>query len=183
MFADLGHGIFSADNAVHELYKSEAINEVKHLFPQSVVKGEVDRNALAEVLIEQPEKLAALEAIIHPLVRQKFKTALAQAKINNIALLVVDIPLLYEGKNSYDLDAVAVTFCDDEEQYKRAMARPDMTKEKLTTILKRQLPQLEKRRRADFGIDTNQTITQTRAQVVEIASQCVANVIDTSHTN
>ncbi len=175
MFKELGYLTFSADDVVHALYKSEAVETVKKIFPASIIKNQVDRDHLASIVINHPEKITTLEAAIHPLVHKKYEEFLQEAKNNNERLLIIDIPLLFETKNTYDLDAVAVTFCDEKEQYKRAMARLGMSEEKFATIVARQLPQIEKRRLADFEIDTNVSLARTREQVVEIAHKCITN--------
>lgn len=181
MFEQLGYATFSADKAVHRLYEGKAVLQVARLFPQAIKNGEVDRKILASILISEPDKLKELEALIHPLVKQEFDETLQSALKSKVQLLVVDIPLLFEGENQYHLDAIAVTFCDEAEQLKRAMARPDMTRVKLETILARQLPQAQKRQRADFEIDTNQNLQHTKEQVVEIAHQCIAILTSRTH--
>ena len=182
MFEQLGYATFSADAAVHELYEAEVVPFVSKIVPQAIKNNRVDRQVLAEILVKEPAKLAPLEKIIHPLVKQHFDKTLARAIKNQDKLLVVDIPLLFEGKNQYELDAIAVTYCDEREQLKRALSRPNMTKEKLETILARQMPQDQKRKHADFEIDTNQSLQKTKEQVVDIAAQCLAILAVRPHT-
>lgn len=172
-FADLGYTTFSSDEAVHALYRAEAVGPVGDHFPEASDGTQIDREALAALLVKAPERLKELEAIVHPLVRQKIAEFLAHAEHDNTELAVVDIPLLFESGQDYGLDAVAVTYCTPDEQRRRAMARPGMTAEKLQTILEKQMPQDEKKSRADYLIDTNRPIAETSAQVTEIAAACL----------
>lgn len=153
-FAARGVPVFSSDEAVHQLYEGEAVGPVGRLFPGVIHGGKVDRQALGAALVAAPERLAALEAVVHPLVRARIAAFLAAAEAAGAPLAVVDIPLLYEGGHDYGLDQVAVTVVDEATQRRRALARPGMTVEKLQTILARQTPQADKRRRADYVFDT-----------------------------
>jgi dephospho-CoA kinase len=164
-FADLGVPVFSSDDAVHELYRGEAVAPIERLFPGVSRDGVIDREELARRLVEHPERLREVEAIVHPLVRNQiayfFKTAEGRGEV----LAVADIPLLFEGGFDYDLDAVIVTVVDPLVQRERALQRPGMTVEKLEAILARQLPQDEKKRRATHVLDTNVPIEETREHV------------------
>lgn len=162
-FADLGVPVFSADAAVHELYRHEAVAPVAAAFPGVVRNGEIDRQLLSAELVRAPARLAELERIVHPLVRRRIAQFLEANA--GAPLAVVDIPLLYESGYDYGLDKVAVTIVDETEQRRRALARPGMTVEKLATILARQVPQAEKRRRADYVFDTSGSVEATRAAV------------------
>lgn len=172
-FGDLGCAIFSSDQAVHALYEGEAVGPVGDHFPEASDGTRIDRAALAAILVEQPDRLQELEAIVHPLVREKINQFKQSAESAGADLIVIDIPLLFESAHDYALDAVAVTFCDAEEQRRRALARPSMTPAKLDTILSKQMPQAEKKRRADFLIDTNRPIAETGEQVAEIVAECL----------
>lgn len=174
MFEELGYNSFSADVAVHELYQGQAVPLIKQLCPDAIIDNKVDRPALAKFLLANPEKITQVEALIHPLVQEQYAQFIQKAEQSRQKLAVIDIPLLYESHNNYDLDAVVVTFCDEDTQRQRAMARPGMTKEKFETIIARQMSQSDKRRRADFEINTNLPLEKTRIQVVEIATQCLA---------
>ena len=173
-FKQAGIPVYSADEAVHALYSSggEAVGPVSALFPGTVAKGAIDRALLAEALVAAPEKLAALEAVVHPLVRKKMAVFLEQAEKTGADLAVLEIPLLFETGAEYPLDSVAVTWCSNTEQRKRALARPGMSVGKLETILERQMPQAEKKKRADYIISTDGTLDDTREQVSGIIADC-----------
>ena len=164
-FAASGVPVFSSDEAVHELYAGEAVGPVGKAFPGVVRNGRVDRDTLSAALIADPKRLGELERIVHPLVRRRIAIFLERAEETGAPLAVVDIPLLFEGGHDYGLDKVAVTVCDEAIERQRALARPGMTVEKLETILARQLPQAEKRKRADYIFDTSGPIGATAANV------------------
>jgi dephospho-CoA kinase len=164
-FMDRGVPVFSSDDAVHDLYRGAAVAPVGDLFPGTVRDGAIDRDALSERLLEQPDKLAELEAIVHPLVRARIGAFLAEAERRGAPLAVVDIPLLFEGGHDWGLDGVAVTFCSAATLRKRALARPGMTVEKLDSILARQMPQAEKKKRATYLFDTDQPLEYSRYMV------------------
>lgn len=170
-FADLGVPTFSSDAAVHELYRGEAVPVVEKLFPGVITSGEVDRAALSRRLLGHPERLKALEAAVHPLVRRRLAAFLAEAQSTGRPLAVVDIPLLFETGFDYGLDKVAVTVVDEATQRERALKRPGMNVEKLEAILARQMPQAEKRARADYIFDTSGTIAETRNAVARLVEQ------------
>jgi len=164
-FAAEGVPVFSADEAVHGLYRGAAAAPVEALFPGTVAGGVVDRAALSARLLAEPGRLAELEAVVHPLVRAEMARFLAAAERSGAELAVIDIPLLFETGFDYGLDAVAVTVCDPAVQRARALSRPGMSVEKLQTILARQMPQEEKRRRATYVIDTNGPVADTQARI------------------
>lgn len=169
-FADLGVPVFSSDDAVHALYHGEAIAPVEALFPGVVRDGVIDRQELGRRLVANPERLAELEAVVHPLVREQMRKFLAEAKASGAPLAVVDVPLLFETGFDYGFDAVAVTVVDPEIQRRRALGRPGMTVEKLNTILARQLPQAEKMSRATYVLDTSGSIEALREAVAAIVA-------------
>jgi dephospho-CoA kinase len=169
-FADLGIPVFSSDDAVHELYKGEAVAPVAALFPGVAPDGAIDRAELSRRLLQHPDKLAALEAVVHPLVRRRIAAFFAEAEAAGAPIAVADIPLLFENGVDWGLDAVAVTVVDEAEQRRRALGRPGMTVEKLEAILARQMPQGEKRRRADYVFDTSGTKEETRQAVARVVA-------------
>ena len=173
-FAARGIPTFSSDAVVHELYEAEAVPVVEQLFPGVTSSGKVDRDELSRRLVSHPEKLRALEAAVHPLVRARMQTFLRDAEAAGAELAVADLPLLYETGFDYGFDKVAVTAAPDDVISRRALARPGMSVEKLAAILARQLPQAEKRRRADFVIDTSGTLADTGAQVAHIVDALVS---------
>ena len=164
-FADLGVPVFSSDAAVHELYAGEAVPVVEQLFPGVSHNGAIDRAELSKRLLGHPEKLKVLEAVVHPLVRTRIAKFLAETESTGAALAVVDIPLLFEGGFDYGLDRVAVTMAEPATYRKRALARPGMSVEKLEAILARQMPQDEKRKRADYILYTEGPLEKTKAAV------------------
>jgi dephospho-CoA kinase len=164
-FADLGVPVFSSDEAVHALYRGEAVAPIERLFPGVARNGVIDRAELARRLVADPARLTEVEAIVHPLVRNQIAWFFKGAEGNGALLAVADIPLLFEGGFDYGLDAVVVTVVDEQTQRRRALQRPGMTVEKLEAMLARQMPQAEKRRRADYVIDTSAPIEANREQV------------------
>lgn len=171
LFAEAGIPIYSADAAVHDLYQNEAVTAVRAAFPEVVLQGVVDRKALSAYLLRHPEKLADLEAIVHPLVREKETKFLREAADSGRDIVLLDIPLLFETGAEARLDKVVVVTCDPEVQKQRILARPDMTSEKMEMILKRQMPDAAKRERADFLVDTGHGIEAARRQVEAILDQ------------
>lgn len=178
VFAAEGIPTFSSDEAVHRLYGGAAVAPVEALFPGVTIDGAIDRDRLARAVLGSPEKLRALEAVVHPMVRGEIASFFAGAEAAGMPLAVADIPLLYENGFDYGLDRVIVTAVDESVQRARALARPGMTVEKLDAILARQLPQVEKRRRADHVIDTGAPIAETeiavRTLIEELRAQATA---------
>lgn len=172
-FKALGAHTYSADQAVHDLYEDEAVAPVGAAFPGVVRDSKIDRAALSAQLVGHPERIKQLETIVHPLVRQRMRAFSDEAAKTGAKLAIFDIPLLYETGQGDDFDAVAVTFCDETEQRRRALLRPGMTDEKLQTILSRQWSQDQKRAAADFAIDTNQSFAAVEQQVADIFRACM----------
>jgi dephospho-CoA kinase len=165
VFAAHGIPIFSADEAVHELYSGVGIPAVESLFPGVARNGSVDRTELSRRIVAEPQKLDQLEAAVHPMVRARMRTFLAEAEEAGAVLAVIDIPLLFETGFDYGFDRVAVTLAPDDVVRERALARPGMSVEKLNAILARQMPQGDKRKRADYIIDTGGPMSRTEAAV------------------
>lgn len=162
---------FSSDEAVHELYAGEAVEPVDRLFPGVGASGTIDRADLSRRLVAEPERLAELEAVVHPLVRQRIAKFLTESEASGAEIAVVDIPLLFEGGHDWGLDAVIVTVVGEPEQRRRALERPGMTEEKLDAILARQMPQAEKQRRADYVVDTSKSMVETRNDVMALVKR------------
>ena len=177
-FAALGVPTFSSDEAVHDLYRGAAVPVVEALFPGVSHNGAIDRGELAKRIVERPERLRELEAAVHPMVRTRIAKFLAEAEAAGADLAVVDIPLLFETGFDYGLDRVATTWAPDAEIRARALARDGMTVEKLEAILARQLPQDEKRKRADFVIETFGPLERTQAAVVALVDRLRRNPKD-----
>ncbi|MCZ4272253.1 dephospho-CoA kinase [Maritalea porphyrae] len=178
MFGKRHVPIYDADKAVHKLYQNEAIVPVGKAFPKAVIDGKIDRAALAGEVLGDKGKLAQLEAIVHPLVHQKMHEFISFHQNVGQKLVVLEIPLLFETGKAYPLDKIAVTFCDDQTQKQRAMARPGMSEEKFAAIKERQMSQQDKKQRADFLIDTGKTPDQTQQMVDDIIQTCRALVND-----
>lgn len=171
-FADLGVPVFSADEAVAELYAGEAVAPVEALFPGVTRNGAIDRALLSQQLAADPSGFKRLEAVVHPLVRARIARFMDEAEAAGHELAVVEVPLLFESGYDYGFDAIAVTWVDEAIQRQRALARPGMTVEKLDTILARQLPQAEKKARATYLFDTSMPIART----VEMVAALVAAI-------
>ncbi len=174
MFASRNIPIYDADKAVHELYENEAVGPVGALFPDVVLDGRIDRKVLSGHVLANKKKLALLEHVVHPLVHQKMAEFIASHHKSGQHLIILEIPLLFETGNDYPLDKIAVTHCDDQIQKQRAMARPGMTIEKFDAIKARQMSQHEKKKRADFTIDTGTDPEITQQIVDEIIQTCRA---------
>jgi dephospho-CoA kinase len=165
LFAEEGVPVHDADAAVHRLYSGEAAPLIEAAFPGSVRDGVVDRKLLGTMVLGVPSALAKLEAIVHPLVRAAEAEFLREAREAAAPVVVLDIPLLFESGRDRDVDLVVVVSAGADEQRRRVMERPGMTEERFAAISARQTPDAEKRRRADFVIDTSNSVEQTRAQV------------------
>ena len=180
MFADEGALLWDADAAVHRLYArgGAAVEPLGQAFPGVVVDSAVDRARLAEALGRDETAFRRLEAIVHPLVAQDRAQDLAAARAEGVRLAVLDIPLLFETGGEAFVDAVVVVTADPEVQAARVLARPGMTPERFEAILTRQMPDAEKRRRADFLVDTGRGLDAAREQVAQI----VGTVLDPAWT-
>lgn len=170
MLRELGVSVFDADAAVRELQGpgGALLPAIEAAFPGTTGPQGVDRPKLGAAVFGDREKLARLEAIVHPAV-----AAMRRDFLSNNAdqpLVVFDIPLLYEKGGAEGLDAVAVVSAPAEMQRERVLARPGMTVEKFEQILSLQVPDAEKRRRADFVIDTGTSLAATREQVAGIVA-------------
>lgn len=170
-FAALGVPTYSSDEAVHALYGGEAAPQIEALFPGTSAGGQVDRAALAEALRQAPERINELESLIHPLVREKAYDFFDAADAEGAEIALIEVPLLFETGAKYPLDAIIVAACEDDQQRARALERPGMTGEKLDMLLARQMPQEEKRKRADYVIDTSGSIDDTARQVRAVLAQ------------
>ena len=176
MFAEHGAVVWNADDAVHALYAKDgaAVEPISEAFPGVIVDGAVDRTRLAEALGRDDQAFKRLEAIVHPLVAAGRAADLEAARANGVKLAVLDIPLLFETGGDKAVDAVVVVSADPETQRRRVLARPGMTVERFEAILARQTPDHEKRRRADFVIDTGRGLEAARARVAEIVGMVLS---------
>lgn len=170
MFKALGVPVNDADAVVHDLYRGDAVRPIEAAFPGSTKDGMVDRAALSAALAKHPDGFKTLEAIVHPLVRKREQAFLEREKQAHTSLVLLDIPLLYETGGEGRVDAVVVVTCDADIQRERVLARPGMTPEKFAMILSRQMPDSEKRARANYVIDTGHGLDAARQRVEEIVS-------------
>jgi dephospho-CoA kinase len=164
-FAAEGVPVHEADHAVHRLYAGEAVAGVEQAFPGTTIDGRVDRERLSQVVLDNPEALARLEALIHPLVRTAERRFLGAAAARGARMVVVDVPLLFETGGEGRVDAVVVVSAPADLQRARVLGRPAMTPAKFDMILAKQMPDAEKRRRAHFVVDTSRGFDSARAQV------------------
>ena len=168
MFERAGVPVFDADAAVRELQGpgGALVERIGELFPGTVRCGTLDRDCLAQIVLSDPAKLAALEAVVHPAVRD-FRQAFVDKHADAPALMF-EIPLLFETASEKEFDKVVVVSAPAEIQRARVLERRGMSRTKFDSIVERQMPDAEKRRRADFVIDTGTDLSTTEAQVREI---------------
>ncbi len=167
-FAEEGVPVHDSDAVVHALYEGEAVPLIERAFPGATEGGKVDRQKLTGMVLGDSAALARLEAIVHPLVAAAREKFIAQAQERGAPVVVIDVPLLFETGGERGCDAVVVVSAPRDVQRRRAFERPGMTEEKFTALLAKQMPDTEKRRRADFIVDSSQSFNHARAQVREI---------------
>ncbi|MEZ5957701.1 MAG: dephospho-CoA kinase [Hyphomonadaceae bacterium] len=167
MFAEEGAPGFDSDAAVHALYApgGAAVAPVEAAFPGVIKDGAIDRVALSARVVNDAEAIKRLEEIVHPLVRQAQMQFLQDQRDAGTEVIILDIPLLFEGGGAKFVDKTVVVSAPADVQRTRVLARPGMTTEKFESILARQMPDAEKRARADFVIDTGVSFDDTRTQV------------------
>ena len=173
LFAEAGVPVYDADAAVHQLYEGEAAPAIEAAFPGTTAGGKVDRPKLSAHVVHDPAAMRRLEEIVHPMLgasRQKF---FADAEAAGAPLVVVDVPLLFETGGEKRVDAVVVVTTSPELQRERVLARGTMDEEKFNSILSRQLPDAEKRKRADFVVDTSHGLDPVRARIRDILTDAV----------
>lgn len=169
MFAGLGCDVWDADAAVHRLYGKDgaAVGPLGAVFPQAIVDGAVSRDALKQIIGQTPDALKEIEAIVHPLVAQD-RALFRQSARSDI--LVFDIPLLFETGGDAAMDATVVVSVPAETQEKRVMQRGTMNMDQFRHIKQKQMPDAEKRARADYVIITDR-LDHTRQQVQDIVTE------------
>jgi dephospho-CoA kinase len=173
LFMEAGVPVYDADAAVHKIYEGEAAPAVEAAFPGTTVDGKVDRAKLSAKVVRDPAAIKQLEQIVHPMLgasRQKFLEAAEQS---GAPVVVMDIPLLFETGGEKRVDAVVVVTTTPENQRERILARGTMTHEALDAILARQLPDAEKRKRADFVVDTSHGLDPVRTRIRDILAEVV----------
>jgi dephospho-CoA kinase len=171
LFAEAGVPVYDADATVHRLYEGEAAPAIEAAFPGATVGGKVDRRRLSAQVVHDPSAMRRLEQIVHPMLgasRQKFLDDVEQS---GAPVAVVDVPLLFETGGETRVDAVVVVTTTPEIQRERILARDNMTSEKLDAILARQLPDAEKRKRADFVVDTSHGLDPVRVRIRDILAE------------
>ena len=170
-FAAEGVPVHDADAAVHRLYAGEAVPLIEAAFPGTTANGQVDRDKLGRRVLGDEAAIRKLEGIVHPLVRQAEERFLSEAERAGAKVAVLDIPLLFETQGEKRCDAVVVVSAPAEVQRLRAFERPGMSEEKFRAILANQMPDAEKRARADFIVDSVHGFEHARAQVRDILQQ------------
>ncbi|TGU88018.1 dephospho-CoA kinase [Mesorhizobium sp. M00.F.Ca.ET.151.01.1.1] len=171
MFAEAGVPVHDSDETVHRLYAGKAAPLVEAAFPGTTADGSVDRAKLGARVLGDAAALKKLETIIHPLVRADADAFLAKHRNAGESIVVLDIPLLFETGGRGRADKVVVVTAPAEVQRQRVLARPGMSEEKLASILAKQVPDAEKRRLADFVIDTGNGLDAARAAVAAIIAE------------
>lgn len=173
LFAEAGVPVYDADAAVHQLYEGEAAPAIEAAFPGTTVNGKVDRQRLSARVVHDPAAIKQLEQIVHPMLgasRQKF---FAEADAAKAPVVVLDIPLLFETGGEKRVDAVVVVSTSPELQRERVLARGTMDQAKLDAIIAKQMPDAEKRKRADFVVDTSHGLEPVRVQIAHILAEVV----------
>ena len=173
LFAEAGVPVYDADAAVHQIYEGEAAPAIEAAFPGTTVDGKVDRVRLSAQVLHNPAAIKQLEQIVHPMLGASRKKFLDDAERSGAPVALVDVPLLFETGGEKRVDAVVVVTTTPEAQRERILARDNMTNEKLDAILARQLPDAEKRKRADFVVDTSHGLDPVRAAIRDILAEIV----------
>ena len=173
MFAEAGVPVYDADAAVHKIYEGEAAPAIEAAFPGTTADGKVDRAKLSAKVVHNQAAIKQLEQIVHPMLGASRKKFLDDAERSGVPVVVMDIPLLFETGGEKRVDAVVVVTTSPENQRERILARGTMTSEALDGILARQLPDAEKRKRADFVVDTSHGLDPVRARIRDILAEVV----------
>ncbi len=178
MFRAEGAPVYDSDRLVHEIYRGPAAREIERAFPGATVDGVVDRNKLASLVLGDADAMKRLEAIVHPLVWEGRRRFLEEWTRRGAKVAVLDIPLLFETGADKDVDAIVVVTAPEAVQRARVLARPNMTAEKFLSILARQTPDAEKRRRADFLVHADAGLEVAREEVRAILKTLEAREAD-----
>jgi dephospho-CoA kinase len=171
LFTEAGVPVYDADATVHMVYEGEAAPAIEAAFPGTTAGGKVDRAKLSAQVVHDAAAMKRLEGIVHPMLRAYHQKFLDEAEQSGAPVAVVDVPLLYETGGEKRVDAVVVVTTSPEVQRERILARDNMTAEKLDAILARQLPDAEKRKRADFIVDTSRGLDPVRARIRDILQE------------
>ena len=173
LFAEAGVPVYDADAEVHRIYEGEAAPAIEAAFPGTTVDGKVDRARLSAQVVHNPDAMKQLEQIVHPMLGASRKNFFEDAEAAGAPVVVVDIPLLFETGGEKRVDAVVVVTTTPEAQRERVLARGTMDEARLDAILARQLPDAEKRKRADFLVDTSDGLDPVRARIKDILAEVV----------
>jgi dephospho-CoA kinase len=173
LFEEAGVPVYDADAAVHQLYEGEAAPAIEAAFPGTTADGKVDRTKLSAHVVHDPAAMKRLEQIVHPMLGASRKKFFDDAEAACAPVVVVDVPLLFETGGEKRVDAVVVVTTSPENQRERVLARGTMDEEKLNSILARQIPDAEKRKRADFVVDTSDGLEPVRARIRDILAEAV----------
>jgi len=171
LFAEVGVPVYDADATVHKIYEGEATSAIEAAFPGTTAQGKVDRAKLSAAVIHDRAAMRRLEQIVHPMLRSHHQKFLDEAEHSGAPVAVVDVPLLFETGGEKRVDAVVVVTTSAEIQRERILSRENMTSEKLDALLARQMPDAEKRARADFLVDTSHGLEPVREQIRDILDQ------------
>ena len=173
LFEEAGVPVYDADAMVHKLYEGEAAPAVEAAFPGTTSDGKVDRAKLSARVVEDPAAMQQLERIVHPMLGVSRKEFFEDAEASQAPVVVLDIPLLFETGGEKRVDAVVVVTTTPEIQRERVLARGTMDSARLDAIIARQTPDAEKRKRADFVVDTSEGLDPVRAQIAYILAEVV----------
>ena len=173
LFTEAGVPVYDADATVHKVYEGEAAPAIEAAFPGTTVDGKVDRQRLSAKVVGDPAAIRRLESIVHPMLRSYHQKFLDDAEQAGVPIVVMDIPLLFETGGDKRVDAVVVVSTSQELQKQRILARGTMTEDALDALLARQMPDAEKRKRADFVVDTSSGLDPVRARIRDILAEVV----------
>lgn len=173
LFEEAGVPVYDADAAVHQLYEGEAVPAIEAAFPGTTADGRVDRAKLSARVVHDPVAMRKLEQIVHPMLGASRQNFFDEAEAAGAPVAIVDVPLLFETGGENRVDAVVVVTTSPELQRERVLARGTMDQEKLDAILARQMPDAEKRKRADFVVDTSHGLDPVRARIRDILAEAV----------
>jgi dephospho-CoA kinase len=168
LFAEAGVPVYDADATVHRIYEGEAAPAIEAAFPGTTAGGKVDRARLSARVVHDPAAMRRLENIVHPMLRSYHQKFLDDAERSGAPVAVVDVPLLFETGGDKRVDAVVVVTTSPQIQRERILARGTMSEEAVDALLARQMPDQEKRKRADFVVDTSHGLDPVRAQIRDI---------------
>src|ERR1700712_1928118 len=173
LFAEAGVPVYDADATVHKVYEGEAAPIIEAAFPGTTANGKVNRARLSAKVVHDPAAIKRLEQIVHPMLRAYHQAFLDDAERAGAPVAVVDVPLLFETGGETRVDAVVVVTTTPDIQRERILTPDNMPAEKLAAILARQLPDAEKRKRADFVVDPSHGLDPVRARIRDILVEAV----------